>query len=116
MQQKIPVGWLGTVEPFTVVCFMGWTGTESTITEAYCTGAGWWLTINVEQSVECLAGETEVLGENLSAALSTTNLTWPLSGRRGGNPAAIHLSYGAAFCWCYHTLRSVVKDIVIVLK
>jgi hypothetical protein len=33
--------------------------------------------ISVDQSVECLAGETEVLGENLppSAALSTTNPT-----------------------------------------
>jgi hypothetical protein len=48
-----------------------------------------------------LAGETEVLGENLpSATLSTTNPTWPdpgsNPGRRGGKPATNRLSYGAA--------------------
>jgi hypothetical protein len=34
---------------------------------AYCTSPGelWMMTMSVEQSVECLAGETEVLGENL---------------------------------------------------
>jgi hypothetical protein len=46
-----------------------------------------------------LAGETEVLGENLpSATLSTTNPTWPdpglNPGRRGGKPATNRLSYG----------------------
>jgi hypothetical protein len=56
----------------------------------------------VEQLVEWrLAGETEVLGENLpSAILSTTNPTRPDSctntGRRGGKPATNRLSYGAA--------------------
>jgi hypothetical protein len=56
----------------------------------------------VEQSVEWrLAGETEVLGENLpSATLSTTNPTWPdpglNPGRRGGKPATNRFSYGAA--------------------
>jgi hypothetical protein len=56
----------------------------------------------VEQLVEWrLAGETEVLGENLpSAILSTTNPTWPdpcaNTGRRGGKPATNRLSYGAA--------------------
>jgi hypothetical protein len=44
-----------------------------------------------------LAGETEVLGENLpSATLSTTNPTWPdpgfNQGRRGGKPATNSLS------------------------
>jgi hypothetical protein len=44
-----------------------------------------------------LAGETEVLGENLpSATLSTTNLTWPDTGRRGGKPATNRLRYGPA--------------------
>jgi hypothetical protein len=48
-----------------------------------------------------LAGETEVLGENLPrATLSTTNPTWPDPGsnlgRRGGKPATNRLSYGAA--------------------
>jgi hypothetical protein len=53
----------------------------------------------VEQLVEWrLAGETEVLGENLpSATLSTTNPTRPDPGCRGGKPVTNHLSYGAAF-------------------
>jgi hypothetical protein len=46
-----------------------------------------------------LAGETEVLGENLPT-LSTTNPTRPdpglNPGRRGGKPATNRLSYGAA--------------------
>jgi hypothetical protein len=46
---------------------------------AYCTHPGWWMMMmSVEQSVECLAGEIVILGENLpSADLSTTNPTWP---------------------------------------
>jgi hypothetical protein len=54
----------------------------------------------VEQSVECeLAGETEVLGENLPRAIfSTTDPTRPYlgsnPGRRCGKPAANRLSYG----------------------
>jgi hypothetical protein len=48
-----------------------------------------------------LAGETEVFGENLpSATSSTTNPTRPdlnsNSGRRGGKPATNRLSYGTA--------------------
>jgi hypothetical protein len=44
-----------------------------------------------------LAGETEVLGENLpDASLSTTNPTWPDPGRRCGKPATHRLSYDAA--------------------
>jgi hypothetical protein len=56
----------------------------------------------VEKLVEWrLAGETEVLGENLPRShLSTTYPTWldPGSnpGRRGGKPATNRLSYGAA--------------------
>jgi hypothetical protein len=49
--------------------------------------------MSVEQSVEWeLAGETEVLGENMS----TTNLTWPDLDGRGGKPANNRLSYGPA--------------------
>jgi hypothetical protein len=56
----------------------------------------------MEQLVEWrLAGETEVLGENLPQRhLSTTNPTWPdpcaNTGRRDGKPATNRLSYGAA--------------------
>jgi hypothetical protein len=51
----------------------------------------------VEKQMECrLAGETEVLGENLPSQ----NPTWPdpglNPGRRGGKPATNRLSYGAA--------------------
>jgi hypothetical protein len=50
---------------------------------------------NVEQSVEWeLAGETEILGENLTRATSsTTNPTWHGLGRRRGKPATNRLSY-----------------------
>jgi hypothetical protein len=54
--------------------------------------------------MECrLAGETEVLGENLPQRhfYSSQNPTWPdpvlNPGRRGGKPATNRLSYGAAF-------------------
>jgi hypothetical protein len=56
----------------------------------------------MEQLVEWgLAGETEVLGENLpQSTLSTANPTWPdlgsNPGRRGGKPATNRLSYGTA--------------------
>jgi hypothetical protein len=58
----------------------------------------------VEQQMECiLAGETEVLGENLPQRhfCPSQNSTWPDPvldpGRRGGKPATNRLSYGAAF-------------------
>jgi hypothetical protein len=58
----------------------------------------------VEKQMECrLAGETEVLGENLPPRLfcPTQNPTWPdrglTRGRRGGKPATNRLSYGAAW-------------------
>jgi hypothetical protein len=64
----------------------------------------------MEKSVEWLAGETEVLGENCpSAALSTTNPTCcpdANPGRRGGKPATNRLFYGTAWhtkifnIWC----------------
>jgi hypothetical protein len=61
----------------------------------------------VEKLVERrLAGETEVLGENLPQ-LSTTNPTWldPGSnpGRRGGKPATNCLGYGATSLMCLST-------------
>jgi hypothetical protein len=55
------------------------------------------------EEMECrLAGETEVLGENLpqSHFCQSQNPTWPdpgfNPGRRGGKPATNRLSYGAA--------------------
>jgi hypothetical protein len=57
----------------------------------------------VETQMECrLAGETEVLGENLPQLhfCPSQNLTWPdpglNPGSRGGKPATNRLSYGAA--------------------
>jgi hypothetical protein len=57
----------------------------------------------VEKQLECrLAGDTEVLGENLPQRhiCPSQNPTWPdpclNSGRRGGKPATNRLSYGAA--------------------
>jgi hypothetical protein len=57
----------------------------------------------VEKQMECrLAGETEVLGENLPQRhfCPSQNHTWPHPGfnpgRRGGKPATNRLSYGAA--------------------
>jgi hypothetical protein len=59
----------------------------------------------VEKQMECrLAGETEVLGENLPQRhfCPSQNPTWPdpglNPGRRGGKPATNRLSYGAALC------------------
>jgi hypothetical protein len=58
----------------------------------------------VEKQMECrLAGETEVLGENLPQChfCPSQNPTWPVPGLnpglRGGKPATNRLSYGAAF-------------------
>jgi hypothetical protein len=54
--------------------------------------------MSVEQSME--EEETEVLRENMSAALSTINPTWPdpdsNPGRRSGKPVTNCLSYGTA--------------------
>jgi hypothetical protein len=57
----------------------------------------------VEKQLECrLAGETEVLGENLPQRhlCPSQNPTWPdpglNRGRRGGKSATNRLSYGAA--------------------
>jgi hypothetical protein len=63
----------------------------------------------VEKQMECrLAGETEVLGENLPQRhfCPSQNPTWPEPGlnpgRRGGKPATNRLSYGAAFLKVYN--------------
>jgi hypothetical protein len=60
--------------------------------------------MTVEKQMECrLAGETEVLGENLPQRhfCPSQHPTWPESGlnpgRRGGKPATNRLSYGEAF-------------------
>jgi hypothetical protein len=57
----------------------------------------------VEKQMKCrLAGETEVLGENLPQLhfCTSQNPTWPDPGlnpdRRGGKPATNRLSYGEA--------------------
>jgi hypothetical protein len=81
--------------PYFLNYFMGWIGTESTITEA----TKWPIVPDLDDEwwrVECLAGVTEVLGENLpNAALPTTNPTrlYPGSnaGRHCGKPARIRI-------------------------
>jgi hypothetical protein len=54
--------------------------------------------MSVEQSVgRELAGETEVLGENLPQChfiYYKSYMTWQNPGRRGWKPATNHLSYG----------------------
>jgi hypothetical protein len=58
--------------------------------------------MSAQQSVECLAGETDVLGRKTcpSASLSTTNPTWPdrgsNPGRSGRKQATNRLSYVTA--------------------
>jgi hypothetical protein len=70
---------------------------------AYCTSPGWQMMLIVQHSVEWeLAGETEVLRENLPQChfVSTTNPTWPdlgsNPGRASGKPSTKLLSYGTA--------------------
>jgi hypothetical protein len=64
-----------------------------------------------EKQMECrLAGETEVLGENLPERhfCPSQNPTRPdpglNPGRRGGKPATNRLSYGADLPWSYFFL------------
>jgi hypothetical protein len=66
----------------------------------------------VEKQMECrLAGETQVLGENLPQQYfcPTQNPTWPDPGlnpvSRGGKPATNRLSYGAALIFMSVTYR-----------
>jgi hypothetical protein len=69
---------------------------------AYCTSSIWWMMMILEHSVECeLAGETELLGENLPQChLSITNPKWTDPGSNPGHsvgkPATNRLSYGTA--------------------
>jgi hypothetical protein len=54
---------------------------------AYCTSPEWWMMMSVEQSVEWMAGETEVLGENLPPCRFVhhkSHMTWP--GLESGPP------------------------------
>jgi hypothetical protein len=59
---------------------------------AYCTSSGWWMMMTtVEQSLEWLAGETEVLKENLPQCHFVPNKS---SGCRDEKPTTNSLSYG----------------------
>jgi hypothetical protein len=54
---------------------------------AYFTNLGWWILMRVEQPVECLAGETAVLGDNLPQfrfVNHKSHMTWP--GHEPGPP------------------------------
>jgi hypothetical protein len=74
----------------------------------------------VEKEMECrLAGETEVLGENLPQrhfCPSQQNPTWPYPGlnpgRRDGKPATNRLSYGAAL----DDLPKLLEDVPLAVK
>jgi hypothetical protein len=76
--------------------------------------------LSVEQSVECLAGETDMLGEKTcpSATLSTINPTLPEPGfnpgLRGGKPATNRLSYSMAFRLRYWNLMSFIRIFVLI--
>jgi hypothetical protein len=68
----------------------------------------------VEQLVEWrLAGETEVLGENLPTTNPTGSDTGSNPGRRGGKPATNRLSYGATsvLLWIYKQISHLSLDI-----
>jgi hypothetical protein len=69
----------------------------------YSASLGWLVKMIGEMQMECrLAGETEVLGENLPKRhfCLSQNPTWPdpglNPGRRCGKPATNGLSYGTA--------------------
>jgi hypothetical protein len=68
----------------------------------------------VEKQMECiLAGETEVLGQNLPQRhfCPSQNPTWPdpglNPGHRGGKPATNRLSYNAAFIYLLDNIYGV---------
>jgi hypothetical protein len=61
---------------------------------------------SVEQSVEWLAGETEVLAENLPQCRFVhhkSHMTWPglEPGHHGGKPSTNRLSYGTSISTSY---------------
>jgi hypothetical protein len=58
--------------------------------------------MSVEQSVECLAGETEVLGGNLPQCLIVWAGVEPNPGRHGGKPATNHLVMALNFVVDYN--------------
>jgi hypothetical protein len=75
----------------------------------------------VEKQMEFrLAGETEVLGENLPQRhfCPSQNPTWTdpglNPGRRSGKPATNRLSYGAAVCW--HSLCRLFGNLRVFIK
>jgi hypothetical protein len=62
--------------------------------------------VRMENLLEWMAGETEVLGENLPRRHFVHHKShWPdlglNPGRRGGKPATNRFSYGAAIVRCY---------------
>jgi hypothetical protein len=74
--------------------------------------------MSVKQSVERLAGETEVLGENLLQCRffhQISHMTWPglEPGRRGGKQATNRLSYGTTFLHIPH-IRSIDAEVGII--
>jgi hypothetical protein len=87
-----------TIQYFLLLFLVGWDWVHLVLRPllAYCTSARWQMVVIVEQLMEWeLAGEAEIVGENLS----TTNPTWPDPGsnlgRHGGKPTTNLLSYGA---------------------
>jgi hypothetical protein len=69
---------------------------------AYCTSSRWWwMMMSVEQSVDCVEGETKVLVENLSQyrfVHHKSHMTWPglQLGRQNGKPGTNRLDCGTA--------------------
>jgi hypothetical protein len=91
-----------------VFVFLGWSGTESSITEAtICpivptVDDVMMKMMMMEHSAECLARETEVLRENLPRGCfvhQKSQMTWPGSnpGHHGGKLAINCLSYSMAW-------------------